>query len=266
MALPILYSLQHCPYAMRARLAILLAQQAVMVRAIVMKAKPAEMLHLSPKGTVPVLVIAHSDDAVDDVSGDGDAGTGANCYEAVDDASGDGDAGTGANSYEADSYSARVTVIDESIDIMLWALQLNDPMDLLLAKQPEQLAKMLAMIEHNDRVFKPQLEQYKNAKRYHKTSEDNDRQQCERFIALLEARLNQHQFIFGESPSLIDYALLPFVRQFAKVDRQWYLQAPYPKVQQWLRNHLDSPLFSKAMAKFPLYLETNEGYLLGDKF
>ncbi|WP_076408273.1 glutathione S-transferase [Shewanella sp. UCD-KL12] len=227
MALPILYSLQHCPYAMRARLGLLLAQQAVMVRAIVMKTKPAEMLQLSPKGTVPVLVIADSS--------------------------------------ATEAFSSTVSVIDESLDIMLWALKINDPMDLLLAKQPELLAEMLVMIEHNDKVFKPQLEQYKNAKRYHKASEIDDRQECEQFIVQLEARLNQHQFIFGESPSLVDYALLPFVRQFAKVDRQWYLQAPYPKLQAWLKNHLDSPLFSKAMTKFPLYLETHEGYLLGEK-
>jgi len=77
---PILYSLQNCPYAMRARLAILMSQQTVLIRAIVMKNKPAEMLALSPKGTVPVLVL-----------------------------------GTESSTH----------VIDESLDIMLWALNLR---------------------------------------------------------------------------------------------------------------------------------------------
>ncbi len=86
-ALPILYSLQHCPYAMRARLGILLAQQPVMLRAITMYGKPDEMLTASPKGTVPVLVVDSN------------------------------------------------LVIDESLDIMLWALTRNDPQNLLYSHQ-----------------------------------------------------------------------------------------------------------------------------------
>ena len=86
MTLPILYSLQNCPYAMRARLSILLAQQTLVLRAIVMNNKPAEMLAMSPKGTVPVLVL---------------------------------------------QSESKKHVIDESLDIMLWALKLNDPENLL---------------------------------------------------------------------------------------------------------------------------------------
>lgn len=220
MPLPILYSLQHCPYAMRARMAILLAEQSVMLRAIVMKNKPEAMLQISPKGTVPVLIIEDRD---------------------------------------------ATKIIDESLDIMLWALNKNDPLGLLYPQSPDILPQMLELIEYNDTVFKPLLEQYKSARRYHKDSEIHDRTQCESFIAQLEIKLNQHTFIMGDTPSLADYALIPFVRQFAKVDRQWYLQAPYPKLQHWLKAHLDSPLFSKTMAKYSLWLDSGEEHLFGEK-
>ena len=197
-------------------MALLLAGQSVMLRAIVMKAKPEAMLQVSPKGTVPVLIIQGND---------------------------------------------RIQVIDESLDIMLWALEQDDPHALLYAQSPAILPTMLDLIEHNDKVFNPLLEQYKSAKRYHKDSEINDRNRCEDFILRLETQLTQHQFIMGDKPSLADYALLPFIRQFANVDRQWYLQAPYPKLQHWLKAHLDSPLFSKAMTKYPLWLDQHEAFL-----
>ncbi|MEE1675807.1 glutathione S-transferase [Agarivorans aestuarii] len=225
-ALPILYSLQNCPYAMRARLAILLAEQAVYLRPIVMKNKPAEMLAVSPKATVPVLVL--------------------------------GDKQQGLK-----QHSSNVQVIDESLDIMLWALKRNDPQDLLYASQPDALAEMLQVIEQNDRQFKPDLECYKDAKRYHHEDLEACRLKCEPFVQHLEQRLTQHAFLMGEQPSLLDYALLPFVRQFSKVNRQLYLNGPYTHLQAWLNQHLQSRLFSKAMFKHPLWLDTQQNVLFG---
>lgn len=213
--LPILYSLQHCPYAMRARLGILLAQQSVLIRAVVTKNKPAEMLAISPKGTVPVLIVDN------------------------------------------------VTIIDESIDIMLWALKLNDPQNLLQAEDSSRLDAMQEFIWRNDKEFKPNLEVYKLARRFHKESEVTDRQRCEVFVAELERKLESGHYFMGDQASLADYALLPFVRQFARVDRKWYLQAPYPKLRDWLNRHLQMPLYTKAMAKYPLWLESHETFLLG---
>lgn len=223
--LPLLYSLQHCPYAMRARLGILLAQQSVLIRAVVTKNKPADMLALSPKGTVPVLIINH------------------------------------AEGNEVPQQKA--TVIDESIEIMLWALKRNDPQDLLWAEDPQQLALMLELIRKNDQHFKPQLEAYKLAKRFHKESEMADRQRCEVFIAELERKLENSHYLMGDRASLADYAVLPFVRQFARVDRKWYVQSPYPKCRDWLNRHLQTPLYTKAMAHYPLWLESQETFLLG---
>jgi glutathione S-transferase len=222
-ALPILYSLQNCPYAMRARLAILLAEQAVYLRPIVMKNKPEEMLALSPKGTVPVLVLSDSNHP----------------------------------------ESANNQVIDESLDIMLWALHRNDPQDLLYASKPDALAEMLQVIEQNDRQFKPDLERYKDAKRYHHEDLEACRLKCEPFVQSLEQRLTQHTCLMGATPSLLDYALLPFVRQFSKVNRQLYLNGPYTHLQAWLNQHLQSRLFSKAMFKHPLWLDTQQNVLFG---
>ncbi len=208
--LPILYSLQNCPYAMRARLAILLARQPVMLRAIVMQNKPSEMLRLSPKGTVPVLVLERMN---------------------------------------------KKTIIDESLDIMLWALKLNDPENLLYSQDADALVEMLKIINDNDKNFKPKLEQYKRAKRFHGKDEEQCRLLCESFIQTLECRLTQHEYLMGPTLSLLDYALLPFIRQFSRVNRQLFLQGPYTHLQRWLNYHLQSRLFCKAMFKYPLWLD-----------
>lgn len=215
MKLPILYSLQHCPYAMRARLGLLLADQQVLLRAIVMKSKPEEMLAVSPKGTVPVLILPDE------------------------------------------------TVIDESLDIMIWALQQNDPEDLLHKDSPDDLPTTIDLIRRNDKEFKPQLEIYKKAKRFRLENVIEERQKCEVFIAGLEQKLATNQFFIGQKPGLIDYALLPFVRQFSRVHRSWFLQAPYPYLRTWLESHMQSRLYGKAMAKFPLWLDGHEECLFG---
>jgi len=215
---PILYSLQNCPYAMRARLALLLAQQPVMLRAIVMQHKPPEMLALSPKGTVPVLVL---------------------------------------------DAASENRVIDESLAIMLWALKRNDPENLLYAQDADALAEMLQVIDENDNVFTPLLKQYKRAKRFHGDDEEQCRLLCEPFIQGLEHRLSQHEFFMGATPSLLDYALLPFIRQFSRVNRQLYINGPYTHLQRWLNHHLQSRLYAKAMFKYPLWLDNHEECILG---
>jgi len=224
MTLPILYSLQHCPYAMRARMGLLMAQQQVMLRAITMKNKPEEMLSVSPKGTVPVLLLPDA------------------------------------------------RVIDESLDIMIWALQQNDPEDLLHKDSPGDLAAMIELIQRNDKEFKPQLEIYKKSKRFRTGSELEEREKCEVFILELEQRLSKKcddnieaggNFI-GQKPGLIDYALIPFVRQFSRVNKAWFKQAPYPLLRAWIEQQMQTRLYAKAMAKYPLWLDENEECVFGE--
>jgi len=207
MSLPILYSLRQCPYAMRARMGILLAGQQVLLRNIVMTNIPNEMLIVSPKGTVPVLVF-------DDGS-----------------------------------------VIDESIDVMIWALNQSDPHDLLFEPESTNFSEMMNLIRRNDNEFVYTLNKYKAASRYHDTNKDSCREQCEIFISELEQRLNKYEYLMKNTPSLADYAILPFIRQFSRVDRKWYNQLPYPNLQNWLEKHYKNPMFSKVMKKYPLWLE-----------
>jgi len=214
-ALPILYSLRNCPYAMRARIAIFKSQQTVLLRDLVLSNKPDEMLQASPKGTVPVIVLA------------------------------DG------------------VVIEESLDVMLWALKESDPSDLLHRHTDKILPDMLKLINEFDRDFKVCLEQYKCAKRYKENNLIEHREACELYIQKLEMRLNQHTFLISDKESLADIALLPFIRQFARIERQWYLQSPYPKTRQWLNHYLQSPIFTKVMAKYPLWLTNHEEVLFG---
>ena len=77
------------------------------------------------------------------------------------------------------------------------------------------------------------------------------------FIKELEQRLSQHAFVFGDEETLVDIAILPFIRQFARVERPWYVQSDYPNVKRWLNRYLQHAMFSKVMAKFPLWHESS---------
>ena len=203
---------------------LLMARQQVMLRAITMKKKPEEMLKISPKGTVPVLLLPDK------------------------------------------------TVIDESWDIMVWALQQNDPEDLLHKDNPEDLAEMLELVRRNDKEFKPQLEIYKKSKRFRTGTETEEREKCEVFIAELEQRLSSSgaytqgngNFI-GDKPGLIDYALIPFVRQFSRVNKAWFKQAPYPLLRSWIEQHMQTRLYAKAMEKYPLWLDEYKECIFGEE-
>jgi len=220
-SLPVLYSLRNCPYAMRARIAIYYAKQKVALRDVVLTNKPDEMIQVSPKGTVPVLVF--------------------------------------------NEETKTPKIIEESLEVMLWALQESDPDNYLQSGMPHLLAEMLSLISQFDHEFKACFDKYQCAKRYHEDSLEKDREACEKYIAELEQRLNQHDFLMSNTPSLADIALLPFIRKFSKVERQWYLQSPYPKLRSWLNHYLQSRMFSKVMTKYPLWLENKEVIIFGEK-
>jgi len=157
------------------------------------------------------------------------------------------------------------SVIDESLDIMLWALKRNDPNNLLYHHQPDALENMLALINCNDNEFVEALRKYKAAARYHDNNVDSSRHQCESFISHLEESLKNHNYIMGDSPSLVDYAVLPFIRQFSRVERKWYQQAPYPKLQRWLKKHYQNPIFAKAMTQYVQWSVPNAVVIFGSE-
>ena len=206
-SLSCLYSFRRCPYAMRARLGLLFAELPVELREITLKNKPAKMLAISPKGTVPVLQLA------------------------------DG------------------VVIEESRDIMEWALEQQDPQELM---NPKTLHQGNTLIEQNDQEFKHWLDRYKYADRYLEMTQTEYRQKGEAFLQILEALLTKNTYLLGDSVTIADIGIMPFVRQFAHVDRDVFYSLPYPKLQIWLKNWLAHPLFIQAMTKFQPWQDGDE--------
>ena len=217
-SLAILYSFRRCPYAIRARLAILFAELQVELREVVLKDKPAQMLAISPKGTVPVLQL--SDEAV----------------------------------------------IEESIEIMIWALKQRDPQGLLSSDCSYDYGynykqQSAALIEKNDKEFKYWLDRYKYADRNPEMSQTEYRRQGEVFLKDLETLLTKHRYLLSDQPSLTDIAIMPFVRQFAHVDREVFDNLPYPRLQRWLKRWLEHPIFIQAMAKVAPWQEGDEALI-----
>lgn len=142
-------------------------------------------------------------------------------------------------------------IIDESRDIMLWALQQQDSNDWLCVSQPNLQKQISSLIDENDNEFKVILDKYKYADRYPEHSESEYRNQAEPFLNQLELMLSLHKNLVSDSVSLADMAIFPFIRQFAHVDRIWFDGAPYPKLRAWLNKRLESDLFNAVMVKYP---------------
>ena len=172
------------------------------LREVVLRDKPAHMLEISPKGTVPVLQLP------------------------------DG------------------AVIEESIDIMRWALADHDPQGWL---RPDRgtTAEADALIETNDEDFKHHLDRYKYANRYEGADPTIHRAEAERFLRVLDDRLTDAPALFGGHWTLADVAIGPFIRQFANADRDWFDTAPYPHLQRWLGAFLADERFTAVMTKYP---------------
>ena len=199
---PVLYSFRRCPYAMRARLALLVSGQVCELRDVVLKQKPDELLQASPKATVPVLVLA------------------------------DGQ------------------VLDQSLDIMRWALGRHDPQNWLLDKG-EALDAALNWVARCDTDFKPQLDRYKYPHRFGLVDATPARLSGAVFLNALNGELLKHAHLMGEGPSLADMAIAPFVRQFAHTDPAWFAQQAWPALQEWLARFEASALYAQVMKKTP---------------
>jgi len=147
--------------------------------------------------------------------------------------------------------ASAAVVIDESFDIMQWALTQSDPEHWLAAWGKESQA----LVEENDRIFKTHLDHYKYADRFPEQRAEVYRQRGEVFLSDLEVRLLSHScagrrgYLMGTSVSLADMAIFPFVRQFAHVDKTWFEQSPYPALIDWLNELLKSDIFRSIMVK-----------------
>lgn len=183
------------------------------------------------------------------------------------------------------------TVIDQSLDIMVWALRQYDPQGWLRPGVLESgaavtvgvgeavamgrgdaaapctqtdvgLPGMLALVQQCDVYFKPHLDRYKYPQRY----ENAEPAEVHRQLALdwllgLDARLARSEWLFGSHPVLADMAIAPFVRQYASVDAEWFQAQPVPGVQRWLTAFLSLPLFAIVMQKYPVWKAGEVGVL-----
>lgn len=175
----------------------------VELREVVLRDKPPEMIAVSPKGTVPVLLL-----------GDGH-------------------------------------VVDESLDIMRWALAQNDPENWLAHADA-------GMIVANDGPFKHALDRYKYPHRYGLADGLEHRDAALKHLSDLNDILAAQPYLGGSAPAFTDIALFPFVRQFAATDPLWFDALPLPALHAWLNGLLVSDLFGQIMTRYPKWTAGDE--------
>jgi len=191
---------------MRARMAIYKSGLKVELREIVLRDKPAHMLEISPKGTVPVLELT------------------------------DG------------------KVIDESIDIMIYALGRQDPDEWLSGDQ--QVTD--ALIKRNDGEFKNALDRYKYPGRYPDEDCTNAFDRGAEILKDLNERIEKNGHLVEDYTTLADIAIFPFIRQFAAVDSKRFEDLNLKPLENWLDSHLESDLFKAIMPKFTPWQDGDE--------
>ena len=201
---PTLYSFRRCPYAMRARLALRLCKIECIIREISLKAKNTEFLRVSPKATVPVLVLPNGE------------------------------------------------VLEESLDIIYWSLEQNDPSKLKVNNQLGR--KNSKLIELFDTEFKFHLDRYKYSSRYNIQNSQVHRDKAREILVQINTMLEGKSYIGGKNISFLDISILPFVRQFRIADMKWFdNNLGLDNVNKWLNIFLNSDLLASIMTKYKVW-------------
>jgi glutathione S-transferase len=139
-------------------------------------------------------------------------------------------------------------VIEQSLEIMRWALEQNDPQGWLRRAEEDEARALIAL---NDGPFKRALDRYKYAPRHPERPRSAWRDEAvELMLAPLNARLADRLFLLGDTPSLADMAIAPFIRQFAAVEPGWFDRAPFEPLRAWTTRIVSSELFDSVMSKF----------------
>ena len=201
---PTLYSFRRCPYAMRARLALRLCKIECIIREISLKAKNTEFLRVSPKATVPVLVLPNGE------------------------------------------------VLEESLDIIYWSLEQNDPSKLKVKNQLGR--KTSKLIELFDTEFKFHLDRYKYSSRYNIQNSQVHRDKAREILVQINTMLEGKSYMGGKNISFLDISILPFVRQFRIADMKWFdNNLGLDNVNKWLNIFLNSDLLASIMTKYKVW-------------
>ena len=212
--IPILFSFRRCPYAMRARIAIKLCSLECEIREINLKLKNKKFLEISPKGTVPVLVLP--DDKI----------------------------------------------IEESMDIIHWAISNNDSYNLKL-KNLEIYNKDMDLISIFDNEFKYHLDRYKYNSRYKGINKEEHKYKARDLLVNLNNSLKEKQWLNGENISISDISILPFIRQYRIADIKWFDEKlELPNINRWLDKFLNSKIFNNVMKKYKIWETTDQKIFL----
>lgn len=137
--------------------------------------------------------------------------------------------------------------VEESFDVMLWALSRQDPEHLL-----DFPGGGRDLIAENDGPFKSALDRYKYHTR-HGSDREGEREKACLFLNRLDAMLADKPWLYGQAPRLPDLAILPFIRQFANTDRAWFDAQNWPALRGWLDRFTASPRFASIMTKYPVW-------------
>ena len=133
-------------------------------------------------------------------------------------------------------------VLEESLDIMHWALARNDP-EGWLDRQDEDL------LAANDGPFKHHLDRYKYSTRYADVDPEEHGAKAVECLRVLNERLSASPYLCGEQRGFADVAIFPFVRQFANADKAYFAAQGLSHVETWLNGLTGSDLFEGIMAK-----------------
>ena len=148
-------------------------------------------------------------------------------------------------------------VIDESNDIIEWALSSNNIFDGNIDHDQIDLTNNL--IELFDSKFKYNLDRYKYATRYENINKDKHKKACLEILINLENLISNEGWILGSKINKLDISILPFIRQFRIADIEWFdKQNKIKGVQKILFNFLDSNLFKEVMYKYDVWEENAE--------
>jgi glutathione S-transferase len=154
------------------------------------------------------------------------------------------------------------SVIDESLDIMLWALTKRDTVH-WMPRDTQTQAQALQLITDNDTLFKPVLDRYKYASRFPEFNTIENEQRCDDWLDSLNQRLKTNHFLLSNTVSIADIALFPFIRQFANTDFNHFHEKGFSELNEWLETCLNLPCFKKSMEKYPRWSPMDEPLYFG---
>lgn len=205
----ILYSFKRCPYAMRARMVLCLTDIQCELREVSLKNKPSSMLDISPKGTVPVLLLDNG------------------------------------------------KVIDESLDVIDWALEQNNVFDANLVDHQEIFTDKTIKLFDGD--FKFNLDRYKYSTRYNDVDENIHRESCLKILKELDKLFVGPAWFFGDDVNKLDISILPFIRQFRLANCEWFDgQEEIKNIKYWLDTFLESDLLKNIMTVYEPWKELDD--------